>query len=139
MKHDHTIPALALRLMEDRLRELRKSASMSEADKALLNELTMWVESKHVRPCDECHGAGMVRFAFTATIGDKSFIIGRADEGQAGHCPQPRLGRFGTLEEAQQHADALNEANGLDRATAYSIVTSTIRAQHLRERASHRE
>jgi hypothetical protein len=125
--------------MEDRLQQLRKRTSISEADKMLLNELAMWVESKHVRPCDECRGVGMVRFAFTGILGDKSFIIGRADEGQAGHCPQPKLGSFATLEEAQGQAESLNAANGLDKATASRIVISTIRAQHLRERASHRE
>jgi hypothetical protein len=124
--------------MEDRLQQLRKRTSISEADKMLLNELAMWVESKHVRACDECRGVGMVRFAFTGILGDKSFIIGRADEGQAGHCPQPKLGSFATLEEAQRQAESF-AANGLDKATASRIVISTIRAQHQRERGCHRE
>ena len=136
MRHNDNFQGLALRLMKDRLQQLRGQNSLTEAEQALITELVTWVESKHVRQCIECRGVGMVRFAYTAVIGNKSFLIGRADEDQAGHCPQARFGEFRSLQAAQEGADALNEANGLDKKTAYSIVTSTIRAQHIRERAS---
>lgn len=136
MKHNDSFQGLALRLMEDRLQELRKQRSLTESEQTLVQELSRFVESKHVRQCDECCGVGMVRFAYTGVIGKTSFIIGRADEDQPGHTAQPRFGTFPSLEAAQKHADLLNEANGLDKKAAYDIVTSTIRAQHLRERAS---
>ena len=138
MKYNETFEQLALRLMKERLEQLRNQPSLTEAEQVLASQLAGWVESRHVRQCDECHGVGMVRFAYTAVIGPKSFLIGRADEDQTGHTPQPRFGAFPTLEDAQKRADLLNANNGLDKKTAYAIVTSSIRAQHIRERASAR-
>lgn len=136
MKHNETFERLALRLMKERLEQLRNQSSLTEAEQLLAGQLADWVESRHARQCDECQGVGMVRFAYTAVIGRKSFLIARADEDQAGHTPQPRFGAFPTLEEAQKRADILNADISLDKKTAYAIVTSSIRAQHIRERAS---
>ena len=136
MRHNDSFRALALRLMEHRLQELRKQSSGTEEDLALAAELAKWTETKHARVCDECCGVGMVRFAYTGILGSKSYVIARADEDQPGHCAQPAFGEFPTLQKAQDRADALNEANGLDKKAAYAIVISSIRAENVRERAA---
>src|SRR5437016_8642919 len=136
MKYNESFQMLALQLMEERLRQLRAQASLTQPEQLLLHQIGCWIDTKHVRPCGECCGVGMVRYAYTGIIGNNGFIVGRADEDQAGHASCPRVGTSPSLQEAQKAAARLNADNGLDTQTAYSIVTSTIRARHLRERAS---
>jgi len=136
MKHNESFGNIAQELMCERLKQLRAKQSLNQNEQTQLAQLAELVESKHTRPCLECCGVGIVRFAYTPVIGKESFILGRADEDQAGHVPQPKLGKFPTYECAQQAAKKINEEIGLNVKTAFSIVTSSIRAQNLREQAS---
>jgi hypothetical protein len=136
MKHNEGFANLALELMRERLKELFAKQSLVQNERTQLQQLAELVESKHTRPCLECCGVGVVRFAYTPVVGKDSFILARADEDQAGYVPQPSLGKFPTYQCAQQAANKLNEEIGLDAKTAFGIATSSIRAQNLREQAS---
>jgi len=136
MKHNESVANIALELMCEQLKQLRAKPFLTQDQQTRLTQLVELVESKHTRPCVECCGVGIVRFAYTAVLGKQSFILGRTDEDQAGHVPQPKLGTFPTYQCAQQAAKRLNEEIGLDDKTAFGIVTSSIRAQNLRERTS---
>jgi hypothetical protein len=136
MKHNENFANIAQRLMCERLEQLRAKRSLTGNEQNLLAQLAGLVESKHTRACLECCGVGVVRFAYTAIIGKGCFIVGRADEDQAGHVPQPQLGSFATYQSAQHAAETLNAEIGLDRKTAFSIITSSIREQHVREQAA---
>lgn len=136
MKHNERFANIALELMCERLKQLRAEKSFSQDARTQLAQLAELVESRHTRPCLECCGVGIVRFAYTAAIARDSFILARADEDQAGYVTQPELGKFPTYQSAQEAASKLNEEIGLDSKTAFSIATSSIRAQNLREQAS---
>jgi hypothetical protein len=133
IKHNEQFANIALELMRDRLAELRAKASLNDADKKLLTQLSALVESRHTAPCTECCGVGVVRFAYATGVGTDKFVIARADEDQPGHLPQPHLGSFPSYEAAANEATYLNQLNGLDQKTAFGIVASTIREQHRRE------
>lgn len=70
-------------------------------------------------------------FAFVAVIGKHHPArLGLAVANERGYCPVPEFWAHGDdLHELQEHADELNEAMGLSRDMAVSIVCSTMGGQ----------
>jgi hypothetical protein len=91
------------------------------------------------RDCPECLGVGRVRFAYTAIVTRHGYIVARADEDQPGYTPQDAFGTSPTLDLAKVRAKCLNNDLGVDEKEADRIVTSSIRAQSIREQNSQKE
>jgi hypothetical protein len=143
MRHNAQFQHIARLLMKRRLRELDTRAA-AQPDSALTAEESAEREqlqellSEAWRDCSECLGVGRVRFAYTGIIMRSGYVVSRVDEDQTGHTPQEVFGVFPSLDAAQGKADILNQHLGLDRKTAYGIVTSSLRAENIREQNSQR-
>lgn len=64
------------------------------------------------------------RHAFTATVTERGFGIGQADEGIPGYTPVE--GTFPTYEAAQAKAESMNIELGLSKMDSWEIVASTM-------------
>lgn len=144
MKNNEHYEHIARELMRKRLGELDTKAANYNGRPLTAHELTERVQLQELlgptwRDCPGCLGVGRVRFAYTAIITTNGYMIARADEDQPGHTPQDVFGIFPISDAAKAHAQRLNNDLGLDEQTAYRIVTSSMRAQGIRERHSQRE
>lgn len=143
MRHNAQFQHIARLLMKRRLTELdiRAAAQTGSAltpDESQEREQLQELLSERWRDCSECLGVGRVRFAYTGIVRRDGYVISRVDEDQTGHTPQEVFGIFPSLDAAQGKADTLNHDLGLDRKTAYGIVTSSLREENIREQNSRR-
>jgi hypothetical protein len=144
MRHNENYQHIARELMRRRLAELDAKAASDNGRRLSVQEVTdreqlQELLSQTWRDCPECLGVGRVRFAYTSIMVRHGFMIARADEDQPGHTPQEALDSFPTYEAAKAYAKRLNDDLGLEDKEAAAIVTSSMRAQSIREQNSQRE
>jgi hypothetical protein len=144
MKHNENYKHIARDLTRKRLAELDTKAADNIGPLLTVHEFTEREQLKELlsqtwRDCPECLGVGRVRFAYTAIMTTPGYMVTRADEDQTGHTPQDVFGSFPTYDAAKAEAKRLNNDLGLDEQAADRIVTSSMRAQSIRDRNSQRE
>jgi hypothetical protein len=144
MKYNENYQHIARELMQRRLAELDKKATDNHGPVLTVQESTERGQLQELlaqtwRDCPDCLGVGRVRFAYTAIVAREGYMVARADEDQAGHTPQHALGSFPSYDAAKARAQRLNKDLGLTHQEAYQIVTSSIRAENIREQNSQKQ
>jgi hypothetical protein len=144
MKHNENYQHIARQLMRKRLAELDARAADNKGGVLTVEESTELGQLQELlaqtwRDCPDCLGVGRVRFAYTAFVGVGGYMIARADEDQAGYTPQDAFGAFSSYEAAKARANDLNKDLGLSFQEAYKIVTSSMRADNIRQRNSQKQ
>lgn len=66
-------------------------------------------------------------FAFTAVIGSKGCLVGRADAGVKGYREVLDEGCFDSFEDARQRANEMNASHGIPANEVSRIVTGAMR------------
>jgi hypothetical protein len=144
LKHNENYQHIARELMRRRLAELDEMAENTNGtaltvEESMLRSQLQELLAQTWRDCPDCLGVGRVRFAYTAFVAVSGYVIARADEDQAGYTHQEAFGTFPSYEAAKARANDLNRDIGLSFQEAYKIVTSSMRAENIRQRNSEKQ